>query len=308
MYWRRSSRRPPPRRCSAPAQPSKRTGPRSRQPSKSTTAPKAACCPPTRTQGRRYVVGKPGNEYAIRVRNQSGGRVLAVMSVDGVNAISGDTASPAQTGYVLSPYESADIAGWRKSMSHTAAFYFTPLPDSYAARTGRPGQCRRDRRRGVPRAARVRWRSSSSNAAKHARDAAEPAAKAAQARRRRGALASDAGSRAAAESRHRSWPQRIVVRELHANSSARALRPSRRSRSTTIRTRICWRRACRSAFRASRAGSPIHFPTAADSRRTRAEFSSTSGSRAGRGPGTPPHPAARRVSRGSPAGASLLHA
>jgi len=48
-------------------------------------------------QGRRYVVGKPGNEYSIRVRNQSGGRVLAVMSVDGVNAISGDTASTAQT-------------------------------------------------------------------------------------------------------------------------------------------------------------------------------------------------------------------
>ena len=89
-------------------------------------------------QGRRYVVGKPGNEYAIRVRNTSGERILAVMSVDGVNVITGDTASPAQSGYVLPPYGSADIAGWRKSLSRTAAFYFTALPDSYAARTGRP--------------------------------------------------------------------------------------------------------------------------------------------------------------------------
>src|SRR5438876_939577 len=89
-------------------------------------------------QGRRYVVGKPGNEYAIGVRNGSSGRVLAVMSVDGVNVISGDTASPQQSGYVLAPYESADIAGWRKSLAGTAAFYFTALPDSYAARTGRP--------------------------------------------------------------------------------------------------------------------------------------------------------------------------
>jgi hypothetical protein len=88
--------------------------------------------------GRRYVVGKPGNEYAIRVRNASNERALAVMSVDGVNVISGDTASPAQSGYVLGPSESADIAGWRKDMSRTAAFYFTALPDSYAARTGRP--------------------------------------------------------------------------------------------------------------------------------------------------------------------------
>lgn len=88
--------------------------------------------------GRRYVVGKPGNEYAIRIRNTSGGRVLAVMSVDGINIISGDTASQQQSGYVLAPYESADIAGWRKSLSRTAAFYFTALPDSYAARSGRP--------------------------------------------------------------------------------------------------------------------------------------------------------------------------
>ena len=32
-------------------------------------------------------------------------RVLAVMSVDGVNVISGDTAAPSQSGYVLEPYE-----------------------------------------------------------------------------------------------------------------------------------------------------------------------------------------------------------
>jgi hypothetical protein len=89
-------------------------------------------------EGRRYVVGKPGNEYAIRVRNTGSGRILAVMSVDGVNVITGDTAAPQQSGYVLAPYASADIGGWRKSMSRTAAFYFTALPDSYAARTGRP--------------------------------------------------------------------------------------------------------------------------------------------------------------------------
>jgi len=94
--------------------------------------------PMYRHQGRRYVVGKPGNEYTIRVRNGAAGRVLAVMSVDGVNVITGDTASMQQSGYVLAPNESADIAGWRKSMARTAAFYFTALPDSYAARTGRP--------------------------------------------------------------------------------------------------------------------------------------------------------------------------
>jgi hypothetical protein len=89
-------------------------------------------------EGRRYVVGKPGNEYAIRMRNDGGERVLAVMSVDGVNVISGDTASPSQSGYVLGAHSSFEIAGWRTSLSRTAAFYFTALPNSYAARTGRP--------------------------------------------------------------------------------------------------------------------------------------------------------------------------
>jgi hypothetical protein len=88
--------------------------------------------------GRRWVVGTPGQEYGIRVCNTTGNRVLAVMSVDGVNVVSGETASPAQSGYVLSAHECADINGWRKSNTFTAAFYFTELPDAYAARTGRP--------------------------------------------------------------------------------------------------------------------------------------------------------------------------
>ncbi|MGH8519168.1 MAG: hypothetical protein ACREUE_17095 [Panacagrimonas sp.] len=90
-------------------------------------------------QGRRYVVGEPGREYEIRVRNYSGGRVLAVTSVDGVNVLSGETASAEQSGYVVGSHDQVRIDGWRKTLSEVAAFYFTRLPDAYAARTGRPG-------------------------------------------------------------------------------------------------------------------------------------------------------------------------
>lgn len=89
-------------------------------------------------RGSTWIAGRPGDRYAVRITNRSGGRVLVVLSVDGVNAISGETAGTGQTGYVLAPWESADIAGWRKSDHETAAFYFTALPDSYAARTDRP--------------------------------------------------------------------------------------------------------------------------------------------------------------------------
>jgi hypothetical protein len=88
-------------------------------------------------QGRAYMAGKPGNEYQVTVRNRLREEVLAVVSVDGVNVISGETADAGQSGYILSPLGAYDIQGWRKSLAETAAFYFTALPDSYAARTGR---------------------------------------------------------------------------------------------------------------------------------------------------------------------------
>lgn len=89
-------------------------------------------------EGRAYIAGKPGNEYQVTLRSRQAQDVLAVVSVDGVNVITGETAHPSQSGYVLSPRGGVDVLGWRKSLSQTAAFYFTTLPDSYAARTGRP--------------------------------------------------------------------------------------------------------------------------------------------------------------------------
>jgi len=88
--------------------------------------------------GRLYVAGTPGHRYSVRMVNRTGGRVLAVLSVDGVNAVSGQTADTNQTGYVLDAWESTEIAGWRKSLDEIAQFNFTALPNSYAARTGRP--------------------------------------------------------------------------------------------------------------------------------------------------------------------------
>lgn len=91
-----------------------------------------------RHEGRAYVIGKPGHEYQVRVANRLGEDLLAVMSVDGINVITGQTANPSQSGYVVSPRASLEVQGWRRSLAQTAAFYFTALPDSYAARTGRP--------------------------------------------------------------------------------------------------------------------------------------------------------------------------
>jgi hypothetical protein len=93
---------------------------------------------PTRFRGRDYIAGAPGHRFSVALQNKTGERVLAVLSVDGVNAISGETAGSSQAGYVLDPWQRVEIRGWRKSYSDVAEFYFTDLPDSYGARTGRP--------------------------------------------------------------------------------------------------------------------------------------------------------------------------
>jgi len=89
-------------------------------------------------RGQQWVAGSPGHRYSVRMQNRSGERVLVVLSVDGVNAITGQTASPSQSGYVLEPWQSSEITGWRKSNAEVAQFVFTASSDSYATRTGRP--------------------------------------------------------------------------------------------------------------------------------------------------------------------------
>lgn len=89
-------------------------------------------------RGEYWVAGTPGAHYAVEIRNRIGERILAVTAVDGVNAISGDTASWGQTGYVLDPWASYQIDGWRKSDAEVASFLFSNASASYATLTGRP--------------------------------------------------------------------------------------------------------------------------------------------------------------------------
>jgi len=89
-------------------------------------------------RGERWIAGTPGSRYAITVHNRSGARLLAVLSVDGINAVTGQTAAWNQSGYVLDAQERTEVRGWRKRQDRIAAFEFTALPDAYATRTGRP--------------------------------------------------------------------------------------------------------------------------------------------------------------------------
>lgn len=136
-------------------------------------------------RGTAWVAGRPGSRYAVRLSNRSAARVMVVLSVDGINAVTGETAGLGQVGYVLMPGQSTEITGWRKSLTEAAAFYFTALPDSYAARTDRPDNV------GVIGVAVFRERQREPEVSRRSSDSAEPSV-AQNADRARGAAESAA--------------------------------------------------------------------------------------------------------------------
>jgi hypothetical protein len=85
--------------------------------------------------GRIHVVGEVGQRYNIVLHNRTNRRLEVVGSVDGVDVIDGQPASLSKRGYILSPYSSLVIDGFRRSQDLVAAFRFGAVKQSYAART-----------------------------------------------------------------------------------------------------------------------------------------------------------------------------
>ncbi len=88
--------------------------------------------------GQRYVEGRLGERYEIRVYNRTWRRAEVVVSVDGRDAVDGQPASESKRGYVIAPGSFVGIDGFRLSRGEVAAFRFTTVRDSYASRMGAP--------------------------------------------------------------------------------------------------------------------------------------------------------------------------
>jgi hypothetical protein len=87
--------------------------------------------------GESYVMGALGARYTLRVVNHTGRRIEAVASVDGRDVVDGRGADfHNKRGYIVPAWGSVDIDGWRLSRAQVAAFRFSSVADSYAARTG----------------------------------------------------------------------------------------------------------------------------------------------------------------------------
>ena len=90
----------------------------------------------TRAGGRTYVVGEHGDRYMIQIRNHTGNRVEAVATVDGLDVIDGRAGSYRKRGYIVGPFATVEIDGFRRSLDTVATFRFGSVRNSYAAKKG----------------------------------------------------------------------------------------------------------------------------------------------------------------------------
>ncbi|MBN1663049.1 MAG: hypothetical protein JW943_05560 [Deltaproteobacteria bacterium] len=85
-----------------------------------------------------YAEAGKGDHYRIEVRNRLNRRVGLVIAVDGRNIISGSKSwlKNNERMYILEPYGFGEYSGWRTAQDRINRFYFTDVPESYAAAFG----------------------------------------------------------------------------------------------------------------------------------------------------------------------------
>ncbi|MEO6775651.1 MAG: hypothetical protein ABI467_22005 [Kofleriaceae bacterium] len=89
------------------------------------------------TRGRFYVEGLAGQRYSIKISNPTGHRVEAVVSVDGLDAVDGESGDLHKRGYIVPAWGETRIEGFRTSLADVATFRFSSVDGSYAGQQGK---------------------------------------------------------------------------------------------------------------------------------------------------------------------------
>ncbi len=88
------------------------------------------------TGGDAFVIGQPGQRYAIVLENLTNARVEAVLTVDGLDVINGQPGSTENRGYLVRPHGTIVVDGFRRNTTTVAAFRFGGVEGSYAEDRG----------------------------------------------------------------------------------------------------------------------------------------------------------------------------
>ena len=83
-------------------------------------------------KGNYYIEGREGTRFSLRMKNNSGQRVLFVPTIDGLSIMDGKEGSFDSRGYIVNAYDATTIEGWRTSDEEVAEFFFSSPKGSYA--------------------------------------------------------------------------------------------------------------------------------------------------------------------------------
>lgn len=87
-----------------------------------------------------WIEAREGTEYSIKIKNNSFRRKLAIVTVDGLNAISGKPQDDSiGQGYIVNAYNVLEVKGFRKDEETVGAFKFCKKGNSYCNEQGLKG-------------------------------------------------------------------------------------------------------------------------------------------------------------------------
>lgn len=88
-------------------------------------------------EGRTYVEGRKGSEFTLQFINNTFRSVMVKLTVDGLSVMDGKPATlTPDRGYIVRPYGSIEVPGWRLNDDQVAKFVFKGKGGSYAATKG----------------------------------------------------------------------------------------------------------------------------------------------------------------------------
>ena len=84
-------------------------------------------------KGMSFIEARHGSNYSVKIKNDNAFKVMAVLSVDGLDVITGKPAEDVNKGYIVDAYSQVEIKGYRISDKNSAAFVFSAKGKSYVA-------------------------------------------------------------------------------------------------------------------------------------------------------------------------------
>ncbi len=89
-----------------------------------------------KNDGKTFIEGRKGSSFELEFRNHSRKRVCFIPSVDGLSVLDGQTAGLESPGYIVEPWGSLKVPGWKLDSESVAQFVFETAGQSYSSQMG----------------------------------------------------------------------------------------------------------------------------------------------------------------------------